>query len=40
VNAYAAKSKQAKDLGESSLGFIGRSILQTLSQENMVTNTL
>jgi hypothetical protein len=33
---------RAKDIGEfiaSNLEFIGRSILQELSQENMVTNT-
>jgi hypothetical protein len=30
---------RAKDLGDNSLEFIGRLILQKLSQENMVTNT-
>ena len=38
VNAYAAKNRQGKT-GENSLEFIGRLILQKLSQENMVTNT-
>jgi hypothetical protein len=30
---------RAKDLGENSLEFIGRSILQKISQKNMVTHT-
>jgi hypothetical protein len=30
---------RAKDLGEKGLEYIGRSILQKLSQENVVTNT-
>jgi hypothetical protein len=30
---------RAKDLGENGLEYTGRSILQKLSQENMVTNT-
>jgi hypothetical protein len=34
-----ARINRAKDLGENSLEYIGRSILQKLSQENMVTNT-
>ena len=38
VNAYAAKNRQGKT-GENSLEFIGRLILQRLSQEDMVTNT-
>jgi hypothetical protein len=30
---------RTKDLGESDLEYIGRSILQKISQENMVPNT-
>ena len=41
VNAYAAKSKQGKRPRREgkSIESIGKSILQMLSQENMVTNT-
>lgn len=39
VNAYAAKSKQVKRSRGNSLEFTGRSVLQKLSQEDMVTNT-
>ena len=39
VNAYAAKSKQGKRPRENGREYIGKLILQMLSQENMVTNT-
>lgn len=39
TNAYAAKSKQGERRRGEQPGFIGRSSLQKLSQENMVTNT-
>ena len=41
VNAYVLpRVNSAKDLGKNGLEYIGRSILQMLSQVNIVTNTL